>query len=114
MFEPATGGSLLEDSVELLAQAAEGSGSSLTAFLPLILIFVVFYFLLIRPQRQRAKKQSELVDALQVGDQVQTAGGLFGVIVAIAEDAVVLGVEEGRVRVARRAIVRRITPDEDE
>jgi len=99
--------------VELLAQTTTG-GSSLTAFLPLVLIFVVFYFLLIRPQRQRAKKQAELVEALQVGDQVQTVGGLFGVIVSIAEDAVVLGLEDGRVRVSRRAIARRITPDEDE
>ncbi|HEY5579446.1 MAG TPA: preprotein translocase subunit YajC [Acidimicrobiia bacterium] len=99
--------------MELLAQTTTG-GSSLTAFLPLVLIFVVFYFLLIRPQRQRAKKQAELVEALQVGDQVQTVGGLFGVIVSIAEDAVVLGLEDGRVRVSRRAIARRITPDEDE
>jgi len=99
--------------VELLAQTTTG-GSSLTAFLPLVLIFVVFYFLLIRPQRQRAKKQAQLVEALEVGDQVQTVGGLYGVIVSIAEDAVVLGLEDGRVRVSRRAIARRITPDEDE
>ncbi len=100
--------------MEILAQATEGGGSSLTAFLPLVLIGVVFYFLLIRPQRQRAKRQSELVDALQVGDQVQTVGGLYGVIVAMAEDALVLGVEDGRIRVARRAIARKITPDEEE
>ena len=99
--------------MELLAQTTTG-GSSLTAFLPLVLIFVVFYFLLIRPQRQRAKKQAQLVEALEVGDQVQTVGGLYGVIVSIAEDAVVLGLEDGRVRVSRRAIARRITPDEDE
>ncbi|MFQ5968200.1 MAG: preprotein translocase subunit YajC [Acidimicrobiia bacterium] len=100
--------------MELLAQASEGGGSSLGFIFPLLLFVGFLYFIMIRPQRQRAKRQSELDESLEVGDQVQTFSGLYGVVISLSEDAVVLGVEEGRVRVARRAIARRITPDETE
>jgi preprotein translocase subunit YajC len=53
-------------------------GSDLMAFLPMILIFVVFYFLLIRPQQKKAKEQRTMLAALQKGDEVVTAGGLVG------------------------------------
>jgi preprotein translocase subunit YajC len=96
-----------------LAQASGDGGSSLAAFLPLLVIVAAFYFLLIRPQRQRAKRQRELLQQLEVGDRVQTVGGLYGVVVGMDEDAVVLGVEDGRIRVARRAVARRMTLDED-
>lgn len=63
------------------AQAAGGtSGSELMSFLPMIGIFVVFYFLLIRPQQKRAKEAKLMLAALQKGDEVVTAGGLVGKI----------------------------------
>ena len=62
------------------AQAAPAGpfGSDLMAFLPMIAIFVVFYFLLIRPQQKKAKEAKAMLDALQKGDEVVTAGGILG------------------------------------
>ena len=63
------------------AQAPGGLGSGdLMTFLPMIAIFVVFYFLLIRPQQKRAKETRAMLEALQKGDEVVTAGGLVGKI----------------------------------
>jgi preprotein translocase subunit YajC len=62
------------------AQAAGSTGSELMTFLPMIGIFVVFYFLLIRPQQKRAKETKLMLAALQKGDEVVTAGGLVGKI----------------------------------
>ncbi len=54
------------------------SGADIMAFLPMILIFVVFYFLLIRPQQKKSKEHRTMLEALQKGDEVVTAGGLVG------------------------------------
>lgn len=62
------------------AQSAGAGGSALAQLLPFILIFVVFYFFLIRPQQKRAKQHKAMVDALRRGDKVVTAGGLKGVV----------------------------------
>jgi preprotein translocase subunit YajC len=63
------------------AQASGGlPGGDLMTFLPMIAIFVVFYFLLIRPQQKRAKETRAMLEALQKGDEVVTAGGLVGKI----------------------------------
>ncbi len=68
----------------------------------------VFYFLLIRPQRKRARAQQELAESLQVGDEIRTIGGLHGRVVSTDEESVVLAVEDGRIRVSRRAIGSRV------
>ena len=61
------------------AQAAGGMpGSDLMAFLPMVAIFIVFYFLLIRPQQKRAKETKAMLSALQKGDEIVTAGGIVG------------------------------------
>ena len=98
----------------LLAQAATEGGSSILAFLPFVLIIAAFYFFLIRPQRQKMRRQQQVADSVEVGDQVQTFSGVFGVVVSIDEEAVVLGLDDGRMRVARRAIAKRLVDDEDE
>ncbi len=68
-----------------LAQEAAGApamqGSPLTSMLPLVLIFVVFYFMLIKPQQKRAKEHSAMLGALKKGDQVVTGGGIIGKVV---------------------------------
>ena len=95
----------------LLAQTEGGDGTSgLVSFLPLILIFGVFYFLLIRPQRKRQRQASATAQAVKLGDEVQTYGGLFGRVAWEDEDSVILELEQGRARVARRSIARRIDP----
>lgn len=60
---------------------AGGQGNPLTAFVPLILMFAIFYFLLIRPQQKKAKQHKEMIGALKVGDRIVTNGGLYGNIV---------------------------------
>jgi preprotein translocase subunit YajC len=72
----------------------------------LVLIFALFYFVMIRPQRKRQKDQQNMISALQKGDRVITAGGIFGVIESIREDSVVIKVEGGTLlRVAKGSIM---------
>lgn len=66
------------------AQSA-GGAESLVGFLPIILMFVVLYFLMIRPQMKRAKEHRAMVDALQKGDEVITAGGIVGKVTKVAD-----------------------------
>mgnify|MGYP001268687109 CR=1 FL=1 len=78
------------------AQAAGAPASSpIMTVLPLLLIFVVFYFLLIRPQSKRAKEHREMVAKLSVGDEVVTTGGVLGRIGEVGEHFVTLQVSSG-------------------
>lgn len=77
------------------AGAAPGGSSMLMQLLPLVLIFVVFYFLLIRPQTKRAKEHREMVGKLQSGDEVVTNGGLLGRITEVGENFITLEVARG-------------------
>src|SRR5712675_628396 len=91
---------------------AQGTGifdqNALVQFLPLILIFVVFYFLLIRPQQRKAKDQKAMLGALRRGDRVVTGGGIIGTVARVdspeAEEVVVEVAENVRVRVLRSTI----------
>jgi preprotein translocase subunit YajC len=89
---------------------AQGTGifdqNALIQFLPLILIFVVFYFLLIRPQQRKAKDQRTMLDALRRGDRVVTGGGIIGTVARVdnAEEITVDIAEGVRVRVLRSTI----------
>lgn len=70
-----------------LAQAQGAAGSqSLSFFLPIILIMIVFYFLLFRPQQKKAKEHKDMVEAVKRGDQVVTAGGIVGKVVKVGEE----------------------------
>lgn len=88
------------------AQAGGAGGFDFVALLPLILIFVVFYFLLIRPQQKRMKQHRQMVDSLRRGDRVVTAGGLIGTVTKVMNDnELQIEVAEGvRVRVVRATI----------
>ena len=89
-------------------QAASGQGGSSQwmGLLPLVLLFVVFYFLLIRPQQKRAKQQKLFIEHLKKGDKVITSGGLYGTITGITDDSVTIEIaEKVRVRVLKSAVV---------
>ncbi|RMD62552.1 MAG: preprotein translocase subunit YajC [Alphaproteobacteria bacterium] len=89
------------------AQAAGGGADSgLVSLLPLVLIFVVFYFLLIRPQQKKMKAHKAMVEALRRGDRVVTAGGIIGTVSKVLNDnEVQLEIADGvRVRVVRSTI----------
>lgn len=73
---------------------AAGSNSFMS-FVPLIFMFAIFYFLLIRPQQKKAKEHRTLLDSLQKGDQIVTAGGVHGKVTAIEEGIVTIEVANG-------------------
>ncbi|HVL58655.1 MAG TPA: preprotein translocase subunit YajC [Burkholderiaceae bacterium] len=73
---------------------AGGTESQLIGFLPIILMFVVLYFLMIRPQMKRAKEHKAMVEALQKGDEVITAGGIVGRITKVSEGYVTVEVQQ--------------------
>ena len=74
---------------EAYAQTAGGTTDMLTSLLPLVLIFVVFYFLLIRPQQKKMKEHKAMIEAVRRGDVVTTAGGIVGKVVKVQEDGLV-------------------------
>ena len=76
------------------AEATTGStiAALATTFLPLVLIFVVFWFMLIRPQRKKDKQVKEMLNNLKAGDRICTIGGIYGTIVGIKDDTVTLSV----------------------
>ena len=87
-------------------QPGGGQSNQIMAFLPLILLFAVFYFLLIRPQQKRAKTHKQFMENLKRGDTVVTSGGVYGKITGITEDAVTLEIaEKVRVKIAKNAVV---------
>ena len=88
------------------AQApAAGGDAGLMGFLPIILMFVLLYFLMIRPQMKRAKEQKAMIDALQKGDEVVALGGLVGRIVELNDQYATLEVApEMKVTVQRPAV----------
>ena len=84
---------------------AGGQGGGLGAFLPLILMFAIFYFLLIRPQQKKAKQHKLLLAALKKGDRVISSGGLHGVVTGLTDDVVTMEVAPKiRVKVSRGSI----------
>jgi preprotein translocase subunit YajC len=91
------------------AQTSGGGGSSLFSLLPLALIFVLFYFLLIRPQQRRAKQHKQMVAAMKIGDEVATNGGLLGRVTDLDDNRVTIKVASGvNVQVQRHAIAQMI------
>ncbi len=86
------------------AAGPEGPAAMLQSFLPLILIFVIFYFLLIRPQSKKAKEHKQVLENLKKGDKVITTGGIFGIIEDIDTATVTLKVgvkDDVRIKVGR-------------
>ncbi len=90
---------------QILAQAAGGS-SPLTSLIPLIGIFLVMYFLIIRPQQQKIKEHAEMVAALRKGDSVVTSGGILGKVTKVVDDSQVeVEISDGvKVKMLRSAI----------
>ena len=77
------------------AAGATGMMASLNQFLPLVLMFAIFYFLLIRPQQKKAKEHKALLESIKKGDSVVTASGIFGKIMAVEDGIVSLEVSTG-------------------
>jgi preprotein translocase subunit YajC len=91
------------------AQSASPGGDLMT-FLPMIAIFVVFYFLLIRPQQKKAKEAKAMLEALQKGDEVVTAGGMLGKIVKLTDQYATVEIAAGTEIVVQRQAVAQLLP----
>ena len=98
----------------LAAEDTKKAANPIISLAPILLIGVVFYFLLIRPQQRRAKAQRELTSTTEVGDEVVTIGGLFGVVREVDDDSVLLEVAPGtELRYLRSAIARKLVPEDE-
>jgi len=87
------------------AQAAGGAGGGIESMLLIVVMFVVLYFLMIRPQMKRAKEHKTMIDSLQKGDEVVTAGGLLGRISKLTESYVTLDIASNvEIQVQRSAV----------
>ena len=102
----------LLDAANTSSQAQQGSlMGTLTMFISLILMFVVMYFFMIRPQKKREKEVQDMRSNLQIGDEVVTSGGIIGIVVSLKEDTVVIetGSDRSKVRIARWAVAQNNT-----
>jgi preprotein translocase subunit YajC len=82
-----------------------GQGGGLGAFIPLILMFAIFYFLLIRPQQKKAKQHKTMLSAMKKGDRAVTSGGLHGVITGLTDEIVTMEIApKVRVKISRGSI----------
>ena len=86
--------------------AANSTGALISMFIPFILLIVLFYFLLIRPQNRKQKKEQKMRDAVQVGDNITTVGGIVGRVVSIKDDSVVIetGADRNKMMIKKWAI----------
>jgi preprotein translocase subunit YajC len=99
---------LISSAFAQTAPAAAGDiMSSLTGMLPLVLMFVVLYFVMIRPQMKRQKEHKAMIDALAKGDEIATAGGLLGKVTKLGDNTLSLEVSPGvEVQLQRHAVVQ--------
>ena len=81
-----------------------------TSFLPLIVIFVLFWFMLIRPQMKQAKEQRKMIEALQKGDEVTTAGGIVGKVVKVSDAFVSLEIAADTVIHVQKHTINALLP----
>jgi preprotein translocase subunit YajC len=98
----------------ILAQQTQAN--PIVAFLPLLLMGVVFYFLLIRPQSQRRRAQMQMQSDIEVGDEVVTTAGIYGTITEIDDDFGIVTIEVAPntdIRMARAAIAQRLVDDDE-
>jgi len=92
------------------ATDSAGAAGGLTSFLPIILMFVVLYFLMIRPQMKRQKEQNAMIAALAKGDEVVTAGGMLGKVSKVTDAYVTVEIAEGTEVIVQKASVTTLLP----
>ena len=94
------------------AGGAQGGMGQIMSFLPIVLIFVVFYFLLIRPQQKKAKEHRALLDNIKVGDSILTNGGIYGKVTGLRENVLTVEISDKvRVKVSRGHVAGVVKPD---
>lgn len=99
------------------AGAAAGEGTimeSVISFAPILVVIVVFYFMLIRPQQKKDKEDRAMRENLEIGDEIVTMGGIIGLVVSIKEDTVVIetGSDRSKIRIIKGAVSQNLTAKE--
>jgi preprotein translocase subunit YajC len=90
-----------------------GGGGGFGAFIPLVLMFAIFYFLLIRPQQKKAKVHKQMLSSVKKGDKIVSSGGLHGVVTGISEDVVTMEIApKVRVKISRGSVAGILRRDE--
>lgn len=85
------------------------------ALIIVVVLFALFWLFMVRPQRRRQAEQSALIQSIEVGDEIVTAGGLFGHVKSVADDELLVEIAPGTsVRIARRAVAGVVGPEEDD
>ena len=107
---------LLTSSIADTSSAVEGAAgggilASLLSFAPMILVFVAFWFFLIRPQRKKEKEVQKMRSSIEIGDEIVTIGGIMGIVTSIKEDVLVIetGADRSKVRIAKWAVQENLT-----
>ena len=91
-------------------QASQQAGGGLMSFLPLILIIIVFWFFMIRPQMKRQKELKNFRDSLAKGDKIVTTGGIYGKVAEIGDHYIIMEVEgQNRLKVDKAAVIKDMT-----
>ena len=101
---------LISDAYAQTAPAAGGAAGGLMSFLPIILMFVVLWFIMIRPQMKRQKETKAMLEALAKGDEVVTAGGILGKVTKVAEQYVTVEVAANTEITVQKSAVTTVLP----
>ena len=101
----------------LSMSGAETEGSimdTIISFAPIVIVLIVFYFLLIRPQQKKDKEDRAMRENLEIGDEIVTIGGIVGLVVSIKEDTVVIetGSDRSKIRILKSAVAQNISAKE--
>ncbi|MEW6488046.1 MAG: preprotein translocase subunit YajC [Thermodesulfobacteriota bacterium] len=95
----------LPDVAHAMAPGGGDAGQSIMGLLPLVAMFAIFYFLLIRPQQKRAKEHKAMIEGLRRGDEVVTSGGIHGKVTGVTDDVVTLEIAPNvKIRVQKPAV----------
>lgn len=98
----------------MITAAAESGTNPLVSLLPLILIFAVFYFLMIRPQNKRRREQLQMQSSVEPGSRVLTTNGMYATVVEVDDDGLVLEIAPGvEARFVKQSVMQVLTDDED-
>ncbi len=95
-------------------EASGSGGSTILSFIPFVLIFVIFYFLLILPQQKRQKKLKAMLEALKKGDKVVTSSGIWGTITNLGKETVTVQIADNTKIKVQRDHIARVRGDEEE
>jgi len=96
---------LISTAYAMGANGGQGQAGGIAGFLPIIILFAIFYFLLIRPQQKKAKEHKAMIENLKKGNRVVTSGGIFGTIISLDDTTIGLEIaEKVKIKVARSNI----------